>query len=209
VTDWLAWHDAYDDASSPLAQRLDVVRTLIADALSRRVGERLRVVSACAGDGRDVLPVLERLPARATVDARLIELDPRLADRAWAFADAHGLENVEVVSGDASDPDAYAGAVPADLVVAAGILGNVSDADARRFVSTLPAMCEEHGAVLWTRHRRQPDLTVDIRRWFAEAGFAERAFVSPGEDSFAVGLHELLRAPGRRELARPLFTFVR
>jgi hypothetical protein len=38
------------------------------------------------------------------------------------------------------------------------------------------AMCVPGATVIWTRHRMPPDLTPQLRTWFAEAGFTEVAF---------------------------------
>lgn len=74
--DWAAWHEAYDDPASPLAQRLTVVRARIADALSAAPPGPVRLIAMCAGDGRDVIPVLAGHPRGREVSARLVELDP-------------------------------------------------------------------------------------------------------------------------------------
>jgi hypothetical protein len=113
------------------------------------------------------------------------------------------------VTGDAGVTDAYAGAAPADLVLACGVLGNVPDKDAERTVRSLPQLCAVGATVVWTRHRRSPDLTPRIRAWFAEAGFRELAFDSPGPDSFSVGVHRLDGPPLPFERGRRLFTFAR
>ena len=34
--------------------------------------------------------------------------------------------------------------------------------------------------MIWTRHRREPDLTPQIRDWFPASGFEEIAFDAPG-----------------------------
>jgi hypothetical protein len=44
--------------------------------------------------------------------------------------------------------------------------------------------------VIWTRHRRPPDLTPSIREWFAQAGFAERSYVAPAPYILSVGCHQ-------------------
>jgi hypothetical protein len=58
VKDWLAWHEGYDDPSSSLARRLEVVRRRLGAVLDAAAGERRQLLSLCAGDGRDVIPVL-------------------------------------------------------------------------------------------------------------------------------------------------------
>ena len=57
-TDWVDWHTPYDDPDSSLSQRLQAVQRGVRRFLDT-VGERpVRVVSACAGQGRDLLEVL-------------------------------------------------------------------------------------------------------------------------------------------------------
>lgn len=113
--------------------------------------------------------------------ARLVELDPRNAVIARETADAADLPHVKTVTGDASVSDAYLGAAPARIVLACGIFGNVSDEDIQRTVGLLPMLCESGATVVWTRHRRPPDLTPTIRRWFSDAGFEELAWDEPAD----------------------------
>jgi hypothetical protein len=77
VTDWLQWHNAYS-IDSPLARRLAVVQEQIRLALDRAAPGRLRLLSLCAGAGRDVLPVLATHPRARDVTGRLVEQDQRL-----------------------------------------------------------------------------------------------------------------------------------
>ena len=94
-----------------------------------------------------------------------------------ATAAAHAPPGVEVVCGDASTTSAYAGAVPADLVLVCGIFGNISDDDIHRTVEIAAERCARRARPsIWTRHRRPPDLTVDVRA----AGSATPAFEEIG-----------------------------
>jgi len=206
-TDWLDWHGRYDDPHTGLSERLTVVQGFIREALDRQPAGDVAIVSACAGQGRDLLPVLADHPGRERVRARLLELDPRNARFARAFARDADLDRVEVVTADASETNAYLGAVPADLVLMCGVFGNVSDEDVERTVRLLPGFCAREALVVWTRGRRLPDLTPAIRRWFGEAGFEERAFESPGLDSYSVGIHQLIGEPAPLQPDRRLFTF--
>ena len=145
-------------------------------------------------------------PRRTEVRARLVELDSRnVAAACEAVGDLRLDWNVEIVRGDASLTDAYAGAVPADLIVLCGVLGLVSRDDARAIVTALPGLCAPGAAVVWTRQRILPDLIPDVRRWFAEAGFREEAFESPGPEVAWIGLHRLAVAP--RPLVRGMRLF--
>lgn len=95
--------------------------------------------------------------------ALFVEYDAELASRARRAAQGVAAR-VEVRQGDAAQSDAYVGAVPADLVLLCGIFGNVSDADVRRTIEAAPQLCAPRAEVIWTRHRRDPDLTPSIRR---------------------------------------------
>jgi hypothetical protein len=82
--------------------------------------------------------------------------------------------------------------VPADLVLACGVLGNISDRDARSTIDALPMLCASAATVIWTRHRRPPDLTPRIRSWLAEAGFDEVAFTPIAGGVASVGVHRFV-----------------
>lgn len=203
--DWYGWHDAYDDPQSGLSRRLALVRGHVADALDRCRPGPVRLVSACAGQGRDVLPVLVGHPRGADVRARLVELDPRNA--AAASTGAARLPDVEVVEADAGLGDAYLGAVPADIVLLCGVFGNLTDEDVAGAIRYAPRLCGPGATVIWTRHRRAPDLTPAIRGWFAEAGFAELAFDAPESSAAAVGVHRFDGVPLALVTGERLFTF--
>jgi hypothetical protein len=174
TSDWTAWHAHYDDPDSSLSQRLAEVRQQIAVALDRAAPGSIRLLSLCAGDGRDVLPVLADHPRGPDVRGRLVEFDPALSEAARAAA----APAVEVVRGDAGTTAAAAGAAPADLLLLCGILGNIPDDDITRTVAAVPALLAAGGTVIWTRGTRDPDITPRLRGWFAEAGVEETSFVT-------------------------------
>ncbi|MGC9665515.1 class I SAM-dependent methyltransferase family protein [Planosporangium sp. 12N6] len=205
--DWYGWHDGYDTPGSTLARRLAAVRARIAEALDTSPPGPLRVVSLCAGQGRDLLDVLAGHPRRDDVTALLVELDPRNAAIARRTAEAAGLRSVEIRVGDASLTDQYADAVPADLVLMCGIFGNISDADIRATVGYASQLCATGGTVIWTRHRRPPDLVPRLCDWFAEHGFA-REWLSGPDEGFGVGVHRFTDHPRPLESGARMFTFV-
>src|SRR5262249_61368405 len=134
------------------------------------------VFSMWAGQGQVVLAVFPSPPRRADVTVTLVELDSHNVHVARATASAEGLTSAEVVQGDASISDTYESSAPADVVLVCGIFGNISDADVENTVRTVSMLCKTSAAIMWTRHRREPDLTRRIRRWLAEAGFVELTF---------------------------------
>ena len=105
MSEWVEWHKGYA-AGSPLSKRLEVVQRLIRGALDSAPSGPIRVISLCAGDGRDLLGVIPTHPRGADVRARLVELDPQLAERARSRA-AELSQGIAVVTGDASLTNAY------------------------------------------------------------------------------------------------------
>jgi hypothetical protein len=184
-----------------------MVQHHIATWLDRRPNQALTVVSACAGQGRDLVDVLAARPDANRVRARLIEYDPRNVEAARARIAAAGIPDATVICADAGDLASYAGAVPADLVLLAGVLGNVSDSDVETTIAALPQLCAADATVIWTRTRRAPDLTPAIRAWLTTAGFAEHAFEAPDDVLFSVGVHRFLNRPQPLTPGR-LFRFV-
>ena len=202
--DWHEWHTAYDQPQSPLSRRLATVQECITAALDAAPPGPIQVVSMCAGEGRDILGVVERHPRGPAVGGRLVELDPELAATARARAPAA----VEVLGGDAGAMSSYAGAVPADLVLVCGVFGNITDDDMWRTIDLLPTLCAPGATAIWTRHRRPPDATPSVRQRFTDNGFDEVAFHAPEGTMFGVGMNRLATAP--RELAADgrLFDFI-
>lgn len=207
-TDWSSWHEPYADEGSPLSRRLRLVQSHIRSWLDERQDEMLTVVSACAGQGHDLLGVLATRTDAHRVRSTLIEDDERNVAAAQVTIEVAAVRDVMVVRADAGDLSAYVGSVPADLVLMAGVFGNISDADVHRTVEALPQLCAPDATVIWTRTRRAPDLTTDIRRRLQASGYVEVAFHAPHDVLFSVGVHRFagdplpLTPPGR------LFRFV-
>jgi hypothetical protein len=212
-TDWRAWHASYDDPGSDLSRRRRSVQARIEAWLDERPDEDLRVASACSGDGRDLLEVLARRPDASRVSALLLETDEALAAAAGGFAADNGLTQVDVRRADAGRTDSYRDAVPADLVMICGVLGNLTDEDARATVAVTRELAAPGALVIWTRGRfadRDGDEPTDlIRGWFAEDGFEEVSFDAPEDTSYRVGAHRLTAPPSPAGPDRTFFTFQR
>ena len=205
--DWVEWHRDYDDPGSLLSRRLELVQGYLRAELDHAPAGDIRLISLCAGQGRDVIGVLTRHPRRDEVRARLVELDERNVALARQAAQAAGLSGVEVLQADAGITDACDGAVPAQVVVACGIFGNIARSGIQATVAALPSLCAPGALVLWTRHRSPPDLTPAIRSWFGEAGFREEAFDASHDGFMSVGAHRLTGEPAALVLGQRLFTF--
>ena len=174
MRDYEEWHEAYDDPNSSLSWRLRVVSELVAAAIDRHSehSRQMRVLSACSGDGRDLLDVLARRSDTDRVSATLVELHPAIAERARRRAVTIGA-NIEVRTADAGLTDSYIGAVPADLVLMVGIFGNVDAADLARTIAALPQFCSPGATVIWSRGIAAGGNNDGIRAQFAEEGFVE------------------------------------
>jgi hypothetical protein len=205
--DWHSWHEDYDRPDSALSRRLETVQKLIRDALDLAAPGPLRVVSLCAGQGRDLLQVLAGHPRRDDVHARLVELDPRNTAVASDAVRAAALPGVDVVTGDAALTDHYADLVPADIVLACGIFGNITDADIERTIGFCSQLTTTGGVVLWTRHRGAPDRVPQICTWFEDNGF-DRIWVSGPDAGFGVGAHRFTGEPRPLSAGARMFTFV-
>jgi putative methyltransferase len=207
MTDWSAWHAAYEDPESGLSQRLRIIQGLIREWLDHTAPRDVRAVSACAGDGRDLLQVLRDRSDSDRVTATLLEYDE--ANVARARSAAAEFPTIEVRQVDAGQTASYEGAVPADLLLMAGIFGNISDEDIRTTIEALPGLCTPGALVIWTRYRGTPDLTPAIRSWFAAAGFTEESFHAPEDHEIGVGSHRYTGPPVSSHPDRTLFTFTR
>jgi len=214
--DWRQWHHHYDTPDSSLVQRLDAVRRHLRRALAEAPhGEDgvVRVMSICAGEGRDVLPVLAEQPVDRTVSAMLVELDPVLAERAGTTAAEFGLSGVEVKRADAGLIDTYLDVPPAHILLVCGVFGNISVADVERTIVALPALLADDGIVIWTRgvQNVDRDRSHDIKDCFEEHGFTAMSFTSTEDEMFRVGMHRLTVEPADVQALPPgtrMFTFL-
>ena len=228
--DWHSWHREYEDPASSLSRRLEEVRIRLAALLEVGTGP-VRLLSLCAGDGRDTIPVL--VGSERHIETVLVELDQELGEAAGAAARAAGVD-VDVRTRDAGLVAAWSDILPVDVLMLCGVFGNVADADVERTVTAARSMLSSGGAVIWTRGHRVPDDPHPIRsgpgpsdpipsdpipsgqadpaEWvrglFTAGGFEEVAFVKPADASFRVGVARLA-TPSDAPLPERLFSFSR
>ena len=97
--------------------------------------------------------------------------------------------------------------MPVDLLLLCGIFGNVPDEDVERTALASAAIGRPGATVIWTRHRRPPDLTPTIRGWFTSAGCTSLGFWSGGPGGFGVGAEQLQGATRPLDRLHRLFAF--
>ncbi|MBD2567951.1 class I SAM-dependent methyltransferase family protein [Anabaena lutea] len=192
--DWLEWHDLYN-SEPKLQQRLEIVREYISYSLDNSPTGAIRVVSACAGDGRDLLGTLANHPRAKDVSARLVEINPQLVERGRATIESLGLtKQIEFINGDATAADNYVGAVPADIVIVCGIFGNLADEnELNRLLGNLSFLSKKGAFVLWTRgHSNGIAYSETVRKYFRDFGFEEINFKITATGDMGVGIHRYL-----------------
>jgi hypothetical protein len=219
--DWKLWHDRYDDPASAFTRRLETVRERVRGALDQATITTvttitttaadhgpLRAISLCAGQGRDLIPVLAEHPRGRDVHARLVELDPDNAEHARRAAAEAGLDRVEVVTGDASLTDHYLDLAPADLVLVCGVYGNLRPADIENTIATCAALCATGGTVIWTCGRKvNPAMVTRICAWHEQYGF-EEVWLEDPEVDLCVGEYRYRGTPRPLQPGVSMFEFV-
>ena len=205
MRDYVRWHDAYGDPASSLSWRLRRVQDLLGAELDARPGA-VRLVSACSGDGRDVLGVLRNRSDADRVRATLIEVHPDIAAAAAAAAEGVGAP-VDVRTADAGVSDSYRAAVPADVVLLVGILGNISDDDIRCTLAAAPQLCAAGATLLWSRGVSGNDTNELVRGLLADAGFDETGYDE--QDGAALGVARFVGEPKPLRPGERWFTFLR
>lgn len=189
--DWHSWHNHYDDVTSPMARRLVEVQNQIEAYLDHAPDGAIRVISVCAGQGRDLLGVLQRHDRRNDVSALLIDLEEKNTIAIESAAQKMGLERIRGLTADASDMDNYESMAPADLVLMCGVFGNIPDEDIRNTINLSRQLCNHGARLIWTRHRRNPDMVPQICEWFQAEDFEQELSAREGED-YGVVTHRYL-----------------
>ena len=148
MTFWQTWHEDYEDPNSDLSHRLEAVQDRLRAAIEEAPPGPIRLISACAGEGRDVAGALENHARARDVRGVLVELDGELAARAQRNVQRSGLDGIQIRQADAGYSGAYEGAVPADVLLLCGIFGNVSPTDVRNTVIRSKMLCAPEATVI-------------------------------------------------------------
>ncbi|HLO28557.1 MAG TPA: hypothetical protein VK249_05455, partial [Anaerolineales bacterium] len=136
------------------------------------------------------------------VAGRLVELDPRLVERARASAPSA----IQVVCGDAGNSDAYEGAVPVNLLLCCGVFGNITESDIQNTINSWSLLCAPEATVIWTRGSFEPDLRNQIREWVKLSGFEELSFDT--NEKYGVGVAKMVRTSQPYRIGVHFFSFV-
>ena len=209
MKDWNSWHIHYDDPNSDLALRLKVVQEQISKILPGKLQSRFQIIDICAGDGRDLIPVLAKHPNSSLISSLLVEVDKTLSEASKELALKLNVSNVTLEISDASLCMVYKDVIPADLILLCGVFGNISDTDVKNTISNLSMLCKLGTKIVWTRNRREPDATPKIRKLFIDNGFKELEFIAPDNNTYSIGVSEFKGTPKPFDSNVRLFTFIR
>jgi hypothetical protein len=165
----------------------------------------VRLISICAGDGRNVIETLRSHARRADVSAWLVELDIQSVAAGRRNAAELGLSrHVNLIHADATDFATYQMLAPADIVVLVGVWGHVSLNTRATLVNSLHFLCRSGGTVVWTRGAAKgPARVQQIRSLFSQSLWTELQFEFTPDMNWViasyrnVGLSRELPASGR------------
>jgi SAM-dependent methyltransferase len=192
-------------------QRLSAVRAHLAECLGMAERGPVRIVSMCAGDGRDVIDVVGAHQRQTDVNAWLVELDRSSVATGERRAAAAGLESrVRFLNADATVYCTYQGIAPADVVLVCGVWGHVPDTDRAPLVQALARLCKPGGTVIWTRGA-SPGLVRyhEIKSHFDSSRWQKIRFSLTPDKTWAVATHRYCGPAQRLPIGGQIFNFRR
>ena len=127
------------------------------------------------------------------VTAPLYEINPELTQRGSAAIDATRLDDVmSFLRADATQFGTYVSMAPADLIVMAGVFGNVRPTELAHLVDGLPCLRRSDAFVVWTRHGTLYDGVATLRNMrerLSQTGFVGVVEDVTSETGFVIGTH--------------------
>jgi hypothetical protein len=204
---WNNWPlQAY--AHSSYRHRLAAVERHLREGLDRAPAGNVRIVSLCAGDGRDVMGVVEGHPRRDDVSAWLVESDGNSVEAGVARARAAGLQRtVQFRHADASTYSTYVSMAPADVLLVCGVWGHVPPEDRPSVVDACRVLCLRGGRVIWTRGvGRGMTRFEEIRALFTQPHWEQSDVTITPDANWAVATHRSLE-PAKAPKSGRIFHF--
>jgi hypothetical protein len=204
---WGVWSSWPDEAyrQNRYHQRLLTVQGHLADCILGVAQGPVRILSICAGDGRDVIGVVDSHSRRSDISASLVELDGHSVAAGISHTARAGLSNaVHFLNADATLFETYASLPAADIVLLCGVWGHVPADERLQLVRGIASLCKQGGTVIWTRGVSQGLARFDeIRAVFTGGAWAMVRVSITSDRKWAVatsrycGLPRELPASGR------------
>lgn len=133
-------------------QRLTAVQEHLCECLDDAPPGPIRILSMCAGDGRDVIGAVRSHRRRKDVVAWLVELNSQSVELGKGYSVNAGLErSLQFINGDATSYSTYKSIGAADIVLVCGVWGHVPAHEKSMLVKAISTLCKPGGSVIWTR----------------------------------------------------------
>ena len=137
----------------------------------------------------------------------LVELNPANVAEARRRAQAAGLDNLEVLEGDAGLSENYPSAGRASLVVVSGVFGQLSMEDVVRTITLLTEICKTGGSVIRTTYEVLSEKQVAIEGHFADHAFEQVGFELTSGKTYGVVQHRYRGEPQPLSHPARIFTY--
>jgi SAM-dependent methyltransferase len=210
---WRVWSDWPQEVyqRQTYQQRLLKVQEHFAECLDNAPPGPVRVLSICAGDGRDVIGVLSSHPRQTDVTAWLVESNRQSIAIGTRQAASAGLATtVNFVSGDATLYETYKDIAPADIILVCGVWGHVAPDQRALLVASIASLCKPDGVVIWTRGL-WPNMSglQEIQSHFAGADWDKVRVTNTPDQKWAVATYGYTGPPHQLPTSGRLFRFQR
>ncbi len=148
---WSGWPEkAYQREG--YQQRLQAVEEHLGECLDEAPAGPVRILSMCAGDGRDVIGAVRSHRRRKDIAAWLVELNSQSVELGKGYSVNAGLDRtLKFINADATIYSTYRSIGPADIVLVCGVWGHVPAHEKTLLVRAISTLCKPGGAVIWTR----------------------------------------------------------
>lgn len=187
---WSGWSEhAYQRPK--YRERLRVVQEQLSECLDQAPHGPVRILSICAGDGRDVIGVLQSHRRRRDVEAFLVELNGQSVSEGVRQVKASRLESVvKFIHADATDYSTYRNLAPCDIVLVSGVWGHVPANDRATLIHALASFCKSGGKVIWTRKISKGEHRLkEVQSLFDEASWIPVRQSSTSDKKWVVTSH--------------------
>ena len=205
---WHGWPElAYQQEA--YQRRLSAVQQHLTESLDCAPSGSLRIISMCAGDGRDVIGVLKSHRRRQDVATVLVELNCQsIADGAREMQTAGLQNNVEFLNADATAYETYKHLGPANIVLLCGVWGHVPASERVRLIGALTSLCLPGGTVIWTRGiAKGLERFHEIQATFPMSSWKQDRVTFTSDQKWAVVSHRFLGTPTELPSSGPIFRF--
>jgi hypothetical protein len=190
-------------------QRLAAVQMHLGECIDLAPAGLVRIVSLCAGDGRDVIGTMVGHRRRGDVRACLVELNEHSVGQGIESAKAAGVDGqIKFIAGDATDFASYQGYLPCDIMLVCGVWGHVPPLERERLVASLAKFGKQGSAVVWTRGvSRGMSRLDDIQEHFVKPIWERVRLTFTQDEEWAVVTHRYCGSPQRTPPSGRVFEF--